>query len=219
MKYDAVVFDLWNTLVLWPFGDRPDGYAPLAEHVGVPPDRFQVAWKDAYHERAIGPLAPTVRTVCETLGVSVERAEGLVQIRRRQTEELLVPRLGALDVLSELRARGRRIGLISVCSGDVPDVWEATALAPHIDIPIFSCSVGVKKPDARIYEIASERLGVPLSNCLFVDDQPEFVEGAVAAGMDAVLIASPEGAPEPPGLERWSGARISSLEEVLQLAE
>jgi putative hydrolase of the HAD superfamily len=218
LKYEAVVFDLWNTLVLWPFGDGPDGYAVMAESLGVPPDRFTTAWRDAYDVRAVGPLAESVRTVCEALGVSVDRAEELVEIRRRQTQELLVPRPGALDVLGELRARGRRIGLISVCSGDVPDVWESTALAPHIDVPIFSCSVGVKKPDSRIYEIASERLGVQLSSCLFVDDQPEFVRGAVAAGMDAVLMDSPEGAPQPAGSDGWSGPRITTLSDVLELA-
>ena len=68
---------------------------------------------------------------------------------------------------------------------------------------MFSCSVGVAKPDPRIYRIAAERLGVEPGECLFVDDQPPFVEGARAAGMDAVRL----------------GGEIERLEDVLDLAE
>jgi FMN phosphatase YigB (HAD superfamily) len=69
--------------------------------------------------------------------------------------------------------------------------------------------VGVAKPDPRIYRIAAERLGVETGDCLFVDDQPNFVEGALAAGMDAVVI----------GDEPWDGPRVRSLEGVLELVQ
>lgn len=220
MKYRAVAFDLWNTLVLWPDNDGGRGwYEQMADLVGVPHDRFGEAWLEAYDDRAIGPLETSVRTVCERFELDDGHVERLISFRIDFTRKALVPREGALDVLAELRRRGLRLGLISVCSEEVPRLWDATPLAPAIDEPVFSCSVGVKKPDARIYAIAAERLGVQVDDCLFVDDQPEFVEGAVAAGMDAVLIASPAGAPEPPGLERWEGPTISSLAEVLQLTE
>ena len=76
----------------------------------------------------------------------------------------------------------------------------------------------MEKPNPRIYRLACERLGVEPAECLFVDDQPAFVEGARAAGLDAVLIAPPPGAPEPEDAERWNGGRVASLEDVLALA-
>ncbi|HEX9416037.1 MAG TPA: HAD family phosphatase [Gaiellaceae bacterium] len=217
MKYRAVVFDLWNTLVLWPSGDGRNFYGEMADHVGVQHERFGEAWTAAYDDRAVGPLEPTVRTVCEHLELAEEHVDRLISFRIDFTRKALVPREGALEVLLELRRRGLKLGLISVCSEEVPRLWEETPLAPAIDVPVFSCSVGVRKPESRIYEIAAERLGLRTGDCLFVDDQPEFVEGAVAAGMDAVLIASPAGAPEPLG--DWHGPRISSLDEVLELAQ
>jgi len=83
------------------------------------------------------------------------------------------------------------------------DLQAASMLAPRIDEPVFSCSVGVAKHDPRIYRIAAERLGVETGDCLFVDDQPLFVEGALAAGMDAVRL----------------GGDIQRLEDVLELVE
>jgi putative hydrolase of the HAD superfamily len=220
MRYRAVVFDLWNTLVVWPvLEDGKDVYARMAEHVGVERERFTEVWWQGRHEREVGALVPSIRATSKELGFEERHVEGLVRIRHDFTREVLVPRPGALEVLDELRARGLRLGLISVCSEEVPALWEETPLAERIDAPVFSCSVGVRKPDEGIYRIAAERLDVAPRECLFVDDQPAFVEGARTAGMDAVLIASPEGAPEPPGVTDWRGPRIERLEDVLELAQ
>ena len=60
--------------------------------------------------------------------------------------------------------------MISVCSGDVEDVWDETPLAPHFDDVVLSCAVGLRKPDPAIYQLACERLGVEPEECLFVGD-------------------------------------------------
>jgi putative hydrolase of the HAD superfamily len=176
----------------------------MAAHLEIDDERFGEAWAAAYSERAVGPIEPSVRAVCRTLGVAEERAEGLIRARVDYTREVLVPREGAVGVLEELRRRGYKLGLISVCSEEVPILWEATAMAPLIDEAVFSCSVGVAKPDRRIYEIAAERLDVSPSECLFVDDQPAFVAGALEAMMDAYVLG------EPP---------VERLDDVLELAQ
>jgi putative hydrolase of the HAD superfamily len=203
VKYKAVVFDLWDTLVLWPIEDDRNIYRDMAEHLGVDHDRFYEAWSDQYDLRAVGPLEPSVRAVCEQLGLEEHRIESLIGVRVNWTRDVLVPRPGSVEVLDELRRRGYRLGLISVCSEEVPQLWEHTELSSRIDEAVFSCSVGVAKPDPRIYRIAAERLGVEPSECLFVDDQSAFVEGARAAGMHAVQL----------------GADVDRLEDVLELAQ
>ena len=209
MKYRAVVFDLWDTLVVWPKDEWHNFYGHMADAVGIERERFNDAWIGQYDLRATGPLEPSVRAVCEQLGVEEAGVQSLIGARVDWTREALVPRPGAVEVLDELRRRGYRLGLISVCSEEVPRLWEDTELASRIDEPVFSCSVGVAKPDPRIYRIAAERLGVEAGDCLFVDDQPTFVEGALEAGMDAVLI----------GDEPWDGPRVADLEQVLELAQ
>src|SRR5262249_55517097 len=154
-----------------------------------------------YDSRATGPLEPSVHAVCKQFGVDGERVQSLIDVRVNWTREVLFPRQGAVEVLDELRRRGYRLGLLRVCSEGVPRVWGHTGMAARIDEPVFSCSVGVAKPDPRIYRIAAERLGVETQECLFVDDQPAFVEGARSAGMDAVQF----------------GADIQRIEDVLEL--
>ena len=53
----------------------------------------------------------------------------------------------------------------------------------------LSYEMGVIKPDVRAYEIIAERLQVRPEECIFVDDQPKFIEGAEQAGMRAILYA------------------------------
>lgn len=60
-----------------------------------------------------------------------------------------------------------------------------------VDVMIYSGEVGVMKPDARIYQLAVERLGVPAESVVFVDDFIENVAGAQAVGMRAVHFTSP----------------------------
>jgi epoxide hydrolase-like predicted phosphatase len=72
--------------------------------------------------------------------------------------------------------------------------WETRAsLArrfPHFydmfDVTIFSAEVGLVKPDARIYRLTLEKLGVEPEEAVFVDDFIENVEGALAVGMKAI---------------------------------
>lgn len=45
---------------------------------------------------------------------------------------------------------------------------------------------GILKPDARAYEAVGNALSLPLAACVFVDDQKRNVDGALAAGMNAV---------------------------------
>ena len=51
---------------------------------------------------------------------------------------------------------------------------------------IYSCHVGLLKPEVEIYELALNRFGVEASKTLFVDDRPENIEGARKAGFYGV---------------------------------
>jgi len=59
-------------------------------------------------------------------------------------------------------------------------------LGERFDIVLSSGAEGVRKPDARIYLRASDRLGVEPRRCLFMDDSEANVRGAEQAGMQTV---------------------------------
>lgn len=48
--------------------------------------------------------------------------------------------------------------------------WEQSPLFKYFNDAIFSCNVGLLKPDKQIYELALQRLNVSPEECLFVGD-------------------------------------------------
>ena len=214
----AVIFDLWDTLVLWSSEGHTEQMAQAAAHVGVEAEALRRAFDATHHERSVGPLLDNVRAVLETLGVDGAQAEAVAAVRRDHTRTVLVPRDGAIETLEELGRRGFARGLISVCSSDVEDVWEETPLARELDDVVLSCTVGIRKPDPAVYLLSCERLGVEPHECLFVGDGAnDELAGAERVGMRSACILRP-GAEEAlwPEARGWEPT-IRDLREVLDL--
>jgi epoxide hydrolase-like predicted phosphatase len=66
----------------------------------------------------------------------------------------------------------------------------AYGLEDICDVIVYSHEEGVKKPDARAYNIVCERLGVEPAEAVFLDDVPACVDGARAVGMHAVRFVN-----------------------------
>jgi len=111
-------------------------------------------------------------------------------------------------VLDALRARGLRLGVISNWDTRLPDLLRQLDLARRFDALVYSSAVGVEKPDSRIFRRALRELGVEPRAALHVgDSRLEDLEGAIAAGMRALLLvrgrrAASPGAPGPPATAR-----------------
>jgi putative hydrolase of the HAD superfamily len=61
------------------------------------------------------------------------------------------------------------------------------------DDVISSADVGLAKPDHAIYRLAAERLGLPVEECLFIDDTERNVVAAREVGMAAIHFRIYEG--------------------------
>ena len=218
MRYRAVIFDLWQTLVPFPTQSAHDAQAALARAFGTEDhERFSEVWVRRRREREIGPIEPHLRSIADELGVTCD-LEAVITMRREWTFKSLVPRDDALPTLAELRRRGHRLGMISACSEDVSDVWERTPLGGVFDSIVFSATVGFSKPDPRIYAVVCDELGVQPAECLFVGDGAnDELPGAERAGMTAVQLRAPGEGLTPEG-ERWQGRYVERLSDVLELA-
>jgi putative hydrolase of the HAD superfamily len=95
----------------------------------------------------------------------------------------------ALPAIDRLRQSGRRLGLISNFEGWLEELLLELEVGDVFDVSVISALVGVEKPDARIYELALERAGVPAARALMVGDSLRLdVEPARSVGMKAVLL-------------------------------
>jgi putative hydrolase of the HAD superfamily len=195
----AVVFDLWETLADWSHEDM----APLYGAVGLTEEEWRAA--DHAERRWTGSFEGYL----EWLGLDVEASAAAAEIRRAMTRRALVPVEGALPVLAELRDRGLALGLISNCSSEVGELWHGSPFGGAFDAVVLSADVGFCKPEARIYRLALERLGVEPGEAVFVGDgHSDELAGAEAIGMRAIQIGS---------YHPWEGERIESIPGLLEL--
>ena len=226
-RFEAVIFDLFGTLVPeFSKKDFFDGVRGMARALGADPDGFEAAWMDSALARQTGGFATieeNVRHICSSLGV--DPADGALaealDVRLELYRTWFFPRRGALETLIELKGRGYPIGLISMCAPDAPQMWRTSALAPFVDVEVFSSETGLRKPDAAIYRRATDGLGVPPANCLYCGDGAYGeLAGAQAVGMTSYLIADPSVDAEAsltPEREEWNGASVGDLRELLAL--
>lgn len=85
--------------------------------------------------------------------------------------EALHPNEPMIDLMRECRRGGRRMAMLTNNVQEWEPLWRTMLPVDEIfETVIDSGWVGYRKPERQIYEITLERLGLPASACLFVDD-------------------------------------------------
>ncbi len=222
----AVCFDMFHTLA------DPGRYPETEESaiLGVTHEEWSAAlWEDSFcRDRGLGLVASVEEIfdrACAALPkrVTEEQKRQAARCREERFRRMLTdidPLI--LDTVRALSAGGFKIGLIS--NADVCDRlhWAESPLYPYFDDTIFSCDVGLVKPDPAIYLLSLERLGVRPGEALFVGDGGSSeMKGARAAGLRAVcteyLIRYPS--PERERIRADAEFTVESFAEIRRLAE
>lgn len=92
--------------------------------------------------------------------------------------------------LKELKSRGYRIYLLSNYSEDhFQYISHTFRFFGNEDGRVISYQEKCLKPDLKIYNTLFERYGLDPQECVFLDDSPENINGAVKAGMHGIVFA------------------------------
>jgi putative hydrolase of the HAD superfamily len=124
-----------------------------------------------------------IRKVAEMAGLSE-------QVARDQIENN-IPDEKLFEYIKKLKPN-YKIGLLSNAGDNWLDEIFTTEQVAMFDAVTLSYETGVIKPEPRAYEIIANRLLVQPAECVFIDDQPRYVEGAKQAGMSALLYSNCE---------------------------
>jgi putative hydrolase of the HAD superfamily len=226
MKVQALIFDLFGTLVDDFVSSTGQMNAELAAALEVPDQEFAQLWRQITEMRTNGAfqtVEASIEYVCGVMGaqVTAEQIGKAVEIRLRHTRRALEPRPNAVTTLTRLKPEGYKIGLLSNCSIEIPILWPETAFADLIESPVFSSRERLKKPHPRIYHLACERLGVSPEDCIYIaDGENHELKAAATVGMHPVLIrtSSHESLGELRREAReWQGKVIFTLSELSRL--
>jgi putative hydrolase of the HAD superfamily len=224
----AVLFDFFGTLVPnFKLSEHKALLREMATAVGAPGEPFVERWLGTFEERATG-VFPSARenifAVCETLNVTPTELQcsEAVRLRLEFEKRHIAPQRSALSTLRAVKALGLKTCVVSDCSPELPQIWSETPFARLFDAAVFSCDVGIRKPNPKIYLTACRRLTVEPDECVFVGDGGSGeLTGATAVGMHAVLLAWPDernnSYTHRIDGEEWCGTVINDPKEVLML--
>jgi len=227
--FQAIIFDLFHTLT-----------GPEAEWSELPwtSDVLGIdrrVWNDMLLSRSRWRLAgeetdafTIIRTLAHEVDptIPIARIEEATRVRVQRFKDSLaqVP-VENVETLRTLRTAGFRLGLISNADAMEAAPWPTCPLAGLFDVELFSCAVGLVKPEPAIYARCLDALGVPPASCLFVGDggSNELV-GARAAGMSTVFVSGvmstlwPERIPERLASSDHHVERVPELLQLLGLS-
>jgi putative hydrolase of the HAD superfamily len=96
---------------------------------------------------------------------------------------------GNREALERLRGVGYRLAVVSNSEGTIEAMLGEVGLRSYFETIVDSAVVGSVKPDARIFQIALERLDLPPADVVMVGDLPTAdVVGPHALGIRAALV-------------------------------
>ena len=109
------------------------------------------------------------------------------QFRRFMCEQSK-PYLDMIALLVQLRAQGLKIVVVSNESRELNAFRIRTfGLAKFVDSFISSCFVGLRKPDANIFQLALDIAQTPAHQVLYIENTPMFVQIAESIGIKSIL--------------------------------
>lgn len=106
---------------------------------------------------------------------------------RTYAEAPLTLEPGALDLLDSLRARGTKVGLVSMTVARCILTGVARLrILDRFDVVVCGDMVSRRKPAPDPYLRAAELLGVDPAHCIAVEDSPTGIRSAKAAGCHVI---------------------------------
>lgn len=183
----AVIFDLGRVIV--PF-DFKRGYARLSPLCGIPEAEIprRIATTDLVRRYECGAIESRafVRALADHLNFETTY-ENFCDI----WSSIFLPETLIPESMLESIARKHRLVLLSNTNQIHFEMIRANyPLLRHFHQLVLSYEVGAMKPTPLIYQRAIEAAQCAPGECFYTDDILEYVEGARAAGIDAVQFES-----------------------------
>ena len=129
--------------------------------------------------------------IARLTGQPVDRDELKARWRVRHTEMLAkeTVRPGVVELIELAKARGLGLAVASSSKREwVQGHLERLGLYAAFDAVATGDEVELTKPDPALYTLAVERLGVPARSALALEDSPNGIRAAHAAGLRCVAV-------------------------------
>ncbi len=175
----AIIFDCFGVLA-------EDGWTPLKrKYVGYDAEKArEIADLGKQNEFGLISTRDHNQRVAELMGIDVHTLRGALDKR--------VPNVELFAYIKKHLKPKYKIGFLTNANYDVLHQLFTAEQASLFDAAVLSYELKMIKPDERMFKLIAEKLGVDMSECLFVDDQERYCVEAERLGMSAIYFRSDE---------------------------
>ena len=187
-RWDAVIFDYGRVLSLAPSEAELQEFAAL---VGITEPPFFEIYSTTRLDYDAGraDFRQHWRAFADAAGVELRPAQ-VERIAGMETLMWLRVNPEALALAREIKANGVRTAILSNIPHDLLAEVRKFSWLDEFQVKIWSCELGILKPDPAIYRACLYALGCRAERTLFFDDRANNVEGARDLGMEAHIFKS-----------------------------
>ncbi len=222
--YQAVFFDVFNTLITLHWPGRSDNHRlPLQRVVERRLSRIDGSWQAAYgRARSSSGHVSLFTRLSAAAADHTGVAKGTLLKPMRRNETSLRHWLNVYeDTVTTLQTLNGscKLGVISNAWPYVESMLRLLGLWDYFESVILSAQVGLSKPNPAIYELGLRALHIHAEQALFVDDMPQNVVAAERVGLRGLwLLRSPVSPDDIPGPYRHL-TQIYTLHQLIPLIE
>lgn len=181
-----IIFDMGQVLIRWvPAEMMADFDLTDAEKNLLITELFHgVEW--IQQDRGILKPEQVTQQVCARLP---EKLHAYVRILVHEWyNRFLIPMPGMGELVQELKENGYRLFLLSNASLALRDYFYRIPGAECFEGLMVSAEEVLLKPQHEIYERLYSKFHLLPEDCLFIDDSPANIEGAVLTGMQGIIF-------------------------------
>lgn len=195
LEIDALLIDFGGVFTMSPF----DALRSFEDEVDASVDDLLAAVFGDYHrdtdhpwhrlergEIALTEAQELIALEVASLGVELD----LFTVLARMGEGGGI-REDVVITVREIRSSGVPVVLVTNNVREFGELWRGAVPVDELfDEVVDSSEVGLRKPDARIYELALDRAGSEPGRTVFLDDFEGNVRAAEALGIQGILVES-----------------------------
>jgi putative hydrolase of the HAD superfamily len=211
-EIEAVVFDFGGVLTLQPLDQHLESLRALC---GLDRSAFAAEYRRQRrdYERGIIDSREYWSRVIDSGGKPVD--PGILRsLYEKDTASWTRINEPVLNWASQLQEAGMRTGILSNMPRDILERIETRFhWFDRFEVKIFSCELGLNKPEAEIYRACLDALRLEAGKVLFLDDIPENVRGAKRAGFRTVLFRNLEDSLQEISKQGWLPVQLTADQE------
>uniref|UniRef100_A0A8H9Z0D0 Glucose-1-phosphatase n=1 Tax=Pseudomonas tritici TaxID=2745518 RepID=A0A8H9Z0D0_9PSED len=188
------IFDLGNVIVDIDFNRVLGAWSDFSR-VPLATLKQNFAMGEAFHQHERGEISDEAfaQAMCHEMDLPLSYE----QFSHGWQAVFVAIRPDVIDIMHKLREQGHRVVVLSNTNRLHTTFWpeEYPEIRAAADKIYLSQEMGMRKPEARIYQAVLQTEGFSAADAVFFDDNADNIEGANQLGITSILVTGKETIP------------------------